>query len=256
MCVEVAELSFSYGKEQILKNISFHVGQGEIFAVMGQNGAGKSTLLRCILGLLPSYQGRIMLQGTNIKDLKPSRIATMAAYIPQKSTVTFGYTVEEMVLMGSSVAGNSFRIPGEQEQRRAGNALEKLGMESLAKRSFPTLSGGEQQLVLIARALAQQARLLIMDEPTASLDFGNQAKLFALLRKLTLEGFTIILSLHNPQQVLSYTDRVLVLQKGKTLAVGVSGQVVTAELLQELYHMEASVTDTPFGTAVFLKNCE
>ena len=142
----------------------------------------------------------------------------------------------------------------EKERGRAQEALEKLGIEALAKRSFPTLSGGEQQLVLIARALAQQAKVLVMDEPAASLDFGNQVRLFALLKRLAEEGFTVLISLHNPQQVFSYADRVLALEEGTVLDVGSPGNVLTPELLHRLYRVDVSVTDTPFGTAVLPKS--
>ena len=254
MSVEVSKVSFSYGKVPILKEVSFQAKPGEIFAVMGPNGAGKSTLFRCILGLLAGYQGEILVGGKNIRSQSAGQLARLAAYIPQKSAPAFGYTAEEMVLMGSSVMGEPWRMPGEKERVRAQEALEKLGIEALAKRSFPTLSGGEQQLVLIARALAQQTKVLVMDEPAASLDFGNQVRLFALLKRLAEEGFTVLISLHNPQQVFSYADRVLALEEGTVLDVGRPGNVLTPELLHRLYRVDVSVTDTPFGTAVLPKS--
>lgn len=253
MSIEVRDLRFSYGKNPVLRGVSFQAERGELFAVMGPNGAGKSTLFRCILGLLSGYEGEILVDGQELRELTPAQLAGKVAYIPQKTAPVFGYTVEEMVLMGSSAAAKPWKLPGKTEKDRAIRALEQLGLAGLMGRNFYTLSGGEQQLVLIARAFAQEAKILVMDEPSSSLDYGNQDRLFRQLRMLTGAGFLVMVSLHNPQQVYSYADKVLVLRDGAVMGAGVPGDIVTAELLQKLYGIEAAVVNTPYGNAILQK---
>lgn len=241
MMLKVQDLSFSYGERKNLSGIRFEALTGTRVAVLGPNGAGKSTLFRCILGLLPRFQGEIRIDGKDIQTMRPGEIARCAAYIPQSTTPVFDYTVLEMVLMGMTGQLGPFSGPGKQQAAAAEAALQSLGIASLAHRGFGKISGGERQLVLIARAMVQGAKLLIMDEPTANLDFGNQHLVLEQMERLAADGYTVLFSTHNPDHALSCADQALVLQKGTMLAYGPVEAVVTAELLTELYGVKVSL---------------
>ena len=172
------------------------------------------------------------------------------AYIPQTHTPTFHYTVLEMVLMGTTHRVRGLRSPGEAETAAARGALAQMGIVGMERRSFTRLSGGEQQLVLIARALAQGTRLLIMDEPTSSLDYGNQLRVMQRVQALARQGYMILLSSHNPQQALLFADRILALHDGVILADGAPREVITPALLQTLYGIATRLADTEEGRLI------
>lgn len=241
MKLEVKNLSFSYGKRKILSQIGFEAPEGTRIAVLGPNGAGKSTLFRCILGLLPRFEGSIRMDGRDIKTMRADELARCAAYIPQSTAPVFDYTVREMVLMGTTGQLHPFTGPGKQQLERVDAALESLGITGLADRGFARISGGERQLALIARAMVQGAKLLIMDEPTANLDFANQHLILNHMEALAKRGYTVLFSTHNPDQALSCADRVLVLQEGSMLAYGPAEAVLTEKLLTALYGVEVSL---------------
>ena len=240
--IEAKEVRFSYGKNEILHGVDFAAERGQLIAVLGPNGAGKSTLFRCLLGLYGSYRGSITIDGREVKTLQPREIAAKVAYIPQTHTPTFHYTVLEMVLMGTTHRVRGLHSPGEKELAIARGALAQVGIADMERRSYGRLSGGEQQLVLIARALAQQTELLIMDEPTSSLDYGNQLRVMQRIRELARQGYTILLSSHNPQQALLFADRILALHEGVICADGAPEEVITAELLETLYGIKTRLT--------------
>lgn len=241
MKLEVKNLSFSYGKKEIISTIGFEAAEGTRIAVLGPNGAGKSTLFRCILGLLPRFDGSIRMDGREIKTMRADEIARCAAYIPQSTAPVFDYTVREMVLMGTTGQLQPFSAPGKQQLERVDVVLESLGIAGLADRGFARISGGERQLALIARAMVQGAKLLIMDEPTANLDFANQHLIMNHMEALAKRGYTVLFSTHNPDQALFCADQVLVLQEGRMLAYGPAEAVLTANLLTELYGVEVSL---------------
>lgn len=243
----VQNLSFQYGKQSVLRDVSFTVKQGELVFLLGANGAGKSTLFRCILGLLPQYKGELRVQGQAARSLSARTLARLISYVPQNHRPSFSYPALDMVLMGTSHALPPFASPGREEYALARQAMAQLGISQLENRDFPTLSGGEQQLVLIARALAQQGNLLLMDEPTASLDYGNQIRVLEQARELSRQGYTILLSCHNPQLALLYPDRVLALHHGSILADGKPEEVLTPELIHTLYQVEVDFTHTQNG---------
>ena len=241
MPVEVRDLSFSYGAHRVLNDLSFSVPDGALVAVLGPNGVGKSTLFRCLLGLLRGYEGEILLNGRPRGEYSPRELARVAAYVPQSSAPTFSYTVFETVLMGTTAQLGLLEYPGRAERERAESALRRLGIEGLADRRIDQISGGEQQLVLLARALAQDARVLIMDEPTANLDYGNQQRVLQSIVKLTEQGYTVLLSTHHPDHALRYATHVLALQDGTLAAYGETEDVLTAELVEKLYRFRVQI---------------
>ncbi len=241
MQIELKNVSFSYGVVPTLHDVSFSVRQGALVAVLGPNGAGKSTLFRCILRLLKPSAGTIRLCGEDTAAIDRRRLAKLAAYIPQSSTPVFNYTVEDAVLMGTTGALSALQAPSRTERERCARALEQLGISDLAQRGIAQLSGGERQLALIARALVQDARVLIMDEPTANLDYGNQRRVMQQVRALADGGYTILLSTHNPEHALHYATQVLALQNGRVIADGATADTLTPELLARLYGIRAEV---------------
>ncbi len=244
-------LTFAYGRHSVLNGVSFTAEAGCVTALLGPNGAGKTTLFGCMLGLNALYGGSVRLFGREANTLSARELAKYAAYIPQSHTDVFGYTAEEMVLMGATGALGFASSPKREHIAAAHNALERAGVGELAGRIFTRLSGGEKQMVLIARAICQASRALIMDEPTANLDFGNQARAMELCRSLAREGYAVLLSTHNPQHALWYADKAVALKDGRVLAQGESGSVITKELISELYGINAGMAATEYGAAIF-----
>ena len=239
MNLTVSDLGFAYDRRPILQNVNFSLGEGQLVALLGCNGAGKTTLLRCILGLSEGYTGSITVDKTEVRTLRPRELSHRIAYIPQVHYPAFRYSVLEMVLMGTTHRLSAVGTPGVREEAAALDALRKIGVEQLAPRDYGKISGGEQQLVLIARALAQGTKLLLMDEPTSSLDYGNGQRVLAAVRCLTREGYTVLLSTHDPQHALTYADRILALSDGKLIADGAPRDALTPALIRTLYGVDA-----------------
>ena len=239
--LDVQNLSFSYGKKGVLDEISFSLDYGKLICLLGVNGAGKSTLFKCILQIFDNYKGDIYVDQMSLKKMNRSDIAKLLSYIPQEHRGVFNYTVEQVILM-STTTGSIFSKPGEKEIKKLENALKRINIEDLRYRGYMELSGGERQLVLVARALAQDSKILIMDEPTSNLDFRNQIYLMSLLKKLTSDGYTIFISMHNPDFALRYADEVVVLDNRRIRAKGRPMEVMTDELLSEIYQNQITVS--------------
>lgn len=241
MSVTIQNLCFSYGESPILQDVSLNTKYGEFISVLGPNGAGKSTLFRCILGLLQPTSGSICIDGISISTLSAAQLARKIAYIPQSHNPVFNFSVLDMVLMGTTAQLGSFESPKQKHIRQAEAALEQLGISHLRDRGYGNISGGERQLALIARAMAQQAKVLIMDEPSANLDFGNRLRVMQTVRTLTHEGYTIIQSTHDPDQAYRYSDEILALQNGRVLAWGTPAETITDSIISELYSTTVEV---------------
>ncbi|NLZ77817.1 MAG: ABC transporter ATP-binding protein [Spirochaetales bacterium] len=249
MNLVVRNLSFAYDTGgDILKDVSFQTDHGEILAVLGPNGVGKTTLFRCILGFHRRYRGSILIKGREARTLGSRKLSSDVAYIPQSHGHTFNYSVLDMVLMGTTPSIDPLSVPGKRQKEAAYDALARIGGEHLATSSFAHLSGGERQLVLIARALAQNAGILLMDEPTSNLDYGNQTRILQQIRLLADDGYTILLSSHNPQQALWYADTILAMENGSVAAFGNPCEVMNSNLLRTLYGIEIALVHSDYGT--------
>ncbi len=241
MSIDVRGLGFRYGDRRVLENVTFSVGEGQLVSVLGPNGVGKSTLFKCVLGILGHYTGEIALDGQDIRGLDLKTLSRRIAYIPQSTYPAFNYTVLDMVLMGTASHVSALSSPGQKEREVAMTALARLNIQDFAPRDYMRLSGGERQLVLIARALAQRSRTLIMDEPTANLDYGNQMRVLSHIRDLADEGYTVIQSTHNPEQSYMFSHSILAMRGGKIVAQGAPRDVLDADLIQALYGIRARV---------------
>lgn len=238
MSLEVNNIYFSYKDHPVLKGISFRAEEGELISVLGSNGAGKSTLFKCILGLLEPERGNVVINGKSIKDMTLGTIAQKIAYIPQSHNPVFNYTVFEMVLMGTTAQVSKLSMPGEDQIKYAQEALKIMDIYHLRDRNYANISGGERQMTLIARAIAQQAKILIMDEPSANLDLGNKIRLMKTLKTLTNSGYTVIQSTHDPEQACSYSSKILAMRDGKELAFGKAEDIVDSSLILALYGVD------------------
>ncbi|MBR3880041.1 MAG: ABC transporter ATP-binding protein [Mailhella sp.] len=233
--LEIRDLHFSYGSRKILDAFSLRIRQGEVCGLLGPNGCGKSTLFRCCMGLLHPREGQIFASGKNIAHISPSELARHIAYVPQEHHQPFPFTVREMVLMGRTprMAG-WFRL-NRQDRSIAQEAMERIGIADLSDQPCNQLSGGQRQLVLIARALAQQTPVMLLDEPTSSLDFSNQLAVWRILRDIAKQGVSVLVCCHDPNHLLWFCDNASIMAGGKIFAEGPPRDVITPQTLQHIY---------------------
>ncbi|GBQ26128.1 ferrichrome ABC transporter ATP-binding protein [Gluconacetobacter sacchari DSM 12717] len=232
----VDALSFARGGRTVLDGVSFVMGPGEMVALLGPNGAGKTTLLRLLLRLLRPRSGRVLLDGRPVAAMTRRVLATHLAYVPQGHGVVFPYRVRDVVALGR-LAGGAMLAPvvPAADREAAEQAMARLAIGHLAGRSYAALSGGERQAVLIARALAQGARLLVLDEPETGLDYGQQQRLSDLLRRLAAEGYGILATTHDPVRAARIFSRAILMREGRIVADGVAADALSARAIADLY---------------------
>ncbi|MGC4397451.1 ABC transporter ATP-binding protein [Hydrogenophaga sp. T2] len=250
--LEARGLGFGHPGHPVGQGVSLALRAGEVVALLGPNGGGKTTLLKTLLGLLPAQGGTLALQGRPLADWPVPERARLLGYVPQGQASTFGYSARQMVLMGRTAHLGLLARPGARDHAVADEALARLGIAHLAERSVHRMSGGERQLVLIARALAQQPRAVLLDEPTASLDFGNQGLVMTAIGTLARQGLGVLFSTHDPNQALRCAHTALLLREGRVLAQGPVAGVVNAQALGALYGAPVSASGGQGGLPVFL----
>ena len=241
-------LTIGHRRQPLGAPLDLHLQAGEVLCLLGPNGCGKTTLFRTLLGLLPAISGQVELQGRSLHLLDRGQRARQLAYVPQSAPFAFAWRVLEVVAMGRAAHLGLLATPARADEAIAMECLDQLGIAALAQRVVSTLSGGERQLVLIARALAQRAQVLVMDEPTASLDFGNQLRILDTVRALADRGIGVLLSTHQPQHALQVADRIALMANGSLQALGPTQQVATPERLAQLYNVDASRIATALPT--------
>jgi len=248
--IEISELSFSFGpRARCLSDVSLSVNESELCCLLGPNGAGKTTLIRCLLGLLEPETGSIRVAGQDVADLSARQLARLVAYVPQFTSTVFPFTALEMVLMGRTPHVGMVSAPSRTDRAMARATLERLGVGHLATRPFSQLSGGERQLVMLGRSLAQEAQVLVLDEPTAALDFGNEVRILQVVTDLVAAGPTVLMTTHQPNHALTWADQAVLMRDGSVVLSGPPGDVVTAEHLSNLYDIPVRVSRSRSGAA-------
>lgn len=239
MILEVKNLSYSYknGKE-IFKNVNFSITKGTILSILGPNGAGKSTLLNCIANFYPPTDGEILIDGVPLKTISLQNISKKIGYVPQIHTPTYAYTVKEFVVMGRTPYLGMFEKPSKSDYDIVDDTLKLLGIGPLANMPYTEISGGERQQATIARAIVQKPDIIILDEPTSHLDYGNQLRTIKIIRSLAKQGFAIIMTTHTPDHALLLDDKVGILDYSGTFLVGNTNEIMTEERLSKLYQSD------------------
>ncbi|MBV9077137.1 MAG: ABC transporter ATP-binding protein [Methylobacteriaceae bacterium] len=244
MILEARDLAIGYGERVVGRGFSLEARAGEVLALLGPNGGGKTTLLKTLLGLIPSLGGAVLLEGRPLDAFPVAERARRLAYVPQTQGGAFAFTVRDLVLMGRSAHAGLLAKPSARDREVARAAIARLGIEPLAERPITRISGGERQLALIARALAQEPRAIVLDEPTASLDLSNQGKVLRELAALAKAGIAVIVSTHDPNHALRFAHRCLLVRDGAGLASGSAEEVLTAETLSQLYGAPVRVVES------------
>ncbi|MEO9136536.1 MAG: ABC transporter ATP-binding protein [Casimicrobiaceae bacterium] len=229
------ELAFGFPSRVVGRDVDFTLSAGESLAILGGNGAGKTTLLRTLLGLLPPLAGQVEIDGVPVSSLGAAARAARIAYVPQQHAPAYAFSVTDAVLMGRASHIGTFARPGKNDYAAVRDALATLRIEALAWRPVTEISGGERQLVMLARALAQQASILLLDEPTANLDFGNRVRVLNELDRLRARGMTILFATHEPDQALAHADHALLLADGRPLVLDTVARALTPENIERLY---------------------
>jgi iron complex transport system ATP-binding protein len=245
--LEVCGLRAGYHRKEVVFGIDFTVELGEFVCIIGANGCGKTTALKTILGLLKPFGGTVRVHGKETSGFLEKDLARHFAYIPQVHAPPFPFTVADVVLLGRTPYINRLAVITPEDRAVAWRALCQLHIEHLAERTYTHLSGGQQQLVLIARALTQQPDVLVMDEPTASLDFGNQQTVLSRMRSLVDAGTSVLMVTHDPGHAFYCADRVLVMHEGLLVANGAPTEVITTERMQAIYGTRVQIVTIEVG---------
>lgn len=242
--LEISSAEFSYnGKEKIFEDINISLDEKEILCILGPNGTGKSTLIKCINGLLKLSRGHIFLRNKDIENMSKVDLAKIMGYIPQTHNSTFAFSVYDVVLLGRAPHLGLTESPGVKDLKIAQEAMENLGISHLKDKPYTEISGGERQLVLMARVLAQQPQILLLDEPTSHLDFGNQMRTLEIINKLSKSGLSVIMTSHYPDHTFVSSNKVAILNNGTLMAIGNPEDVVTEKNMRDAYGIDVMILD-------------
>ena len=255
MLLEIENLFGGYGGGDVVQGVSCSADAGEVLCLVGPNGCGKTTLFRLILGMLQISSGAIRIDGRPVEALAPKELAGFVAYIPQQHAPIFAYTVLDIVVMGRASHFAAFEAPKAVDRDAAFAALEKMGITHLANMKYTALSGGQRQMALIARAICQTAKILVMDEPSANLDYANQQILLETVSELAQKNYCVVMSTHSPEHPLSVGHKVLLMRDGRTASFGTPREVFTPESLGEVYGIEMDVVSIEDRTGTMRTIC-
>lgn len=244
-----------YGNTPIIKNVNINFKQGEIVGILGPNGIGKTTVFKSILGFLPLLDGEIYLDDKLRNEISNKDFSKIVGYVPQSNNPPFPFTVPDVVVMGRTNRLKRFESPGKREYMIAYKVLDILGISYLKDKIFTQISGGERQMVLIARALAQNPKLLVMDEPTANLDLGNQITVLETIKHLSSAGLGVLMTTHSPDHAFLCCDRIILLTKDKKIIEGPVDDIVTEENLKKAYGIDVRIAETKNNNGNIIKTC-
>lgn len=243
--LNIQQLSFSYGKHQVLKQLNLEIPEGKITALIGPNGCGKSTFLKCIARILQPQQGQVLLKGNNVHQQHTRKVSQQLALLPQAPVTPEGISVQDLVGYGRAPWGSRWGKLNVEDLTAVQDALSEVGLKELENQPVSALSGGQRQRAWIAMILAQQTDLVLLDEPTTWLDIAHQIELLKLMRKLNQQGKTIVVVLHDLNQACRYCDELVVLQEGMLVAQGTPEKVFTQHLLQQTFSLTAEIHPDP-----------
>lgn len=253
--LSVQNLGFGYDGRQIIKDICFDVEEGRFCAILGRNGSGKTTLIQCLNRILVPDQGRVLLAGNDAASYSQNQVARLVSLVPQEHIDIFPYSVLDVVVMGRAPFLKASARPGQKEYHLAMQALKELNADTLADKNFNRISGGERQIALLARAIAQGTPIMLLDEPTNHLDFNNQYHLLSIVKKLCrLKGISIVASMHDPNMASFFADEVVMLSQGGIMVKGPAASVMTPENVSQLYQTPAQSVRLPGGQQIFVPN--
>lgn len=255
MKLEIQDLTCGYGSREVVSDANFTLESGEVLCLLGPNGVGKTTLFKALLGLLRLNRGKILIDGEDLRKLSRKKLASLIGYVPQVHEPPFPFEVLDVVVMGSIGRIKPFASPSQGQYRQGEEILKTLGMAHLCRRVYTEISGGERQMVLIARALMQNPCFLVLDEPTSNLDFGNQMRVLQQVKALSAQGIGIVMTSHFPDHAFLCGTKVALMSKGAPFQVGSAEEMITEESLHRAYGVSvriASIEDPPTGT---IKTC-
>lgn len=237
---EIENLTFSYpgSGRPVLEGAGLTLGEGQTLCILGPNGAGKTTLLNCMAGLLRPQTGRIRLCGRDLRRMKEREAARLVGYVPQAHTPAFDYRVLDFVLMGRTPQMGMLGRPRREDEAACRSLLDSMGIGHLSEKSYRNISGGERQQVLIARAIAQQPRAVLFDEPTAHLDYGNQQRVLQRIRAMAGEGFSVVITTHNPDHALLLGDQAAIVGRDGRILQGRTDEIITEDRLRAIYGID------------------
>lgn len=241
--ITVENLAYGYNNKAIMENFNLEINSGEVLSLLGPNGAGKTTLFKSLLGILPIVDGEIKYDNKNIGSISKQELAKLIAYVPQIHNTPFAFQVIDVVLMGRTAHLGAFGNPSKTDIEKAYNALEQLQISFLSEKIFTELSGGERQMVMIARALVQEPKFIMLDEPTSSLDFGNQVKVLEQLLKLSNNDIGIVMTTHTPDHAILLSGKVVLLYGHGNYLFGTTEEVITENKLSKAYGVEVKLLE-------------
>nr|WP_319373481.1 ABC transporter ATP-binding protein [uncultured Methanobacterium sp.] len=249
--MEMENASFSYsGKEKIFQDINLSINKGEVLCILGPNGTGKTTLIKCLNCLLKLNTGNIFLSGEDIYSFNKTDLARQIGYIPQGHNPVFPFTVLDVVVMGRAPHLSSMSSPSQNDYLIAQESLKKLNMDHMMHNPYTELSGGEKQLVFFARVLAQKPDILLLDEPTSHLDFGNQMRTLKIINKMANGGFTVVMTSHFPDHAFISADKVAIMKDCHIIDYGTPEEVITEENLERAYNIGVKIMDLDHGRKI------
>lgn len=242
--LEINNASFSYnGNGNVFEDIDMSIENSDVLCILGPNGTGKSTLIKCMNGLLKLNSGNIFLNDEDIYGMDKADLAKVMGYIPQSHHSTFSFSVFDVVLMGRAPHLSLTSVPGEKDFKIADKAIESLGISYLKDKTYTEISGGEKQLVLLARVLTQKPQILLLDEPTSHLDFGNQIRTLKVINRLSDQGLSVVMTSHYPDHAFLSSNKVAIMTNGSIMAMGEPESVVTEENMKRAYGIDVKVMD-------------
>lgn len=252
MNLQANRLSVGYGSKIVSHDLSLAVEAGQVVVLLGPNGCGKTTLLKTLLGLLKPLSGKVMLDDRDVREMSVQERARHMAYVPQSMAMTFGFDVRQTVTMGRVAHRPWWQAPGTNDAQVVDACLARFRLQNLADQAVHRISGGQRQLTLLARAMAQESNFVFLDEPTASLDFGNQGRVLGEMQRMAQKGMGVLFTTHDPNHAVRYADHAVLMSEQGILTQGPAGEVIGANTLSKLYGCEIDASNSLGGHPVFI----